>query len=146
MEALSEDCKDWVTLGEAGGGSGGSGSGGGGSSGAGGDPVLYRTLLVYRDMLWSEDPRVDFSKSRVAVAPFGGCVALVRDDRKVLSVKGKPVVYVYTSSGKLVSSIPCPWLMGRRLAADGPSAGEPSARRTWDVFGVALGTNLRRTR
>ena len=115
MEALSEDCKDWVTLGEAGGGSGGAAAGDGG----GRDPVLYRTLLVYRDMLWADDPRADFSKSRVAIAPFGGCVALVRDDRKVLSVRGKPVVYVYSSSGKLVSSIPCPWLMGRRLAADG---------------------------
>ncbi|KAF9899141.1 hypothetical protein BX616_003227 [Lobosporangium transversale] len=65
----------------------------------------YRKQEIY-SMLWKQ---VDLSKYMVAAAPFGGPLALVRDDRKVLLVQKqqpvKPSIYLYTSSGKLMEPI-----------------------------------------
>ncbi|KAK3809948.1 MAG: Vps16, N-terminal region-domain-containing protein [Benniella sp.] len=72
---------------------------------------FYRKQEIYT-MLWDG---VDLSKFMVAVAPFGGPIALVRDDRKVLLLQKqqpiKPSIYLYTSSGKLLETIQ--WDKGR---------------------------------
>ncbi|KAG0042078.1 hypothetical protein BGZ83_000922, partial [Gryganskiella cystojenkinii] len=72
---------------------------------------FYRKQEVYT-MLWKQ---VDLSKYMIAAAPFGGPLALVRDDRKVILVQKqqpvKPSIYLYTSSGKLME--PIQWDKGR---------------------------------
>ncbi|KAF9355900.1 hypothetical protein BGX26_005975, partial [Mortierella sp. AD094] len=66
---------------------------------------FYRKQEIYT-MLWKQ---VDLSKFMIAAAPFGGPLALVRDDRKVLLLQKqqpvKPSIYLYTSSGKLMEPI-----------------------------------------
>ncbi|KAK5823097.1 hypothetical protein F5H01DRAFT_129983 [Linnemannia elongata] len=66
---------------------------------------FYRKQEIYT-MLWKQ---VDLSKYMLAAAPFGGPLALVRDDRKVLLLQKqqpiKPSIYLYTSSGKLMETI-----------------------------------------
>ncbi|KAG0040394.1 hypothetical protein BGZ82_003119 [Podila clonocystis] len=72
---------------------------------------FYRKQEIYA-MLWKQ---VDLSKYMIAAAPFGGPLALVRDDRKVLLLQKqqpvKPSIYLYTSSGKLME--PIQWDKGR---------------------------------
>ncbi|KAI1311299.1 hypothetical protein EDD11_003512 [Mortierella claussenii] len=72
---------------------------------------FYRKQEIYT-MLWKQ---VDLSKYMIAAAPFGGPLALVRDDRKVLLLQKqqpvKPSIYLYTSSGKLME--PIQWDKGR---------------------------------
>ncbi|KAG0268380.1 hypothetical protein DFQ27_006874 [Actinomortierella ambigua] len=72
---------------------------------------FYRKQEIYQ-MLWKQ---VDLSKYMVAAAQYGGPLALVRDDRKVLLLQRqqpvKPSIYLYTSSGKLME--PISWDKGR---------------------------------
>ncbi|KAF9172947.1 hypothetical protein BGX21_004216 [Mortierella sp. AD011] len=72
---------------------------------------FYRKQEIY-SMLWNQ---VDLSRYMIAAAPFGGPLALVRDDRKVLLLQKqqpvKPSIYLYTSSGKLME--PIQWDKGR---------------------------------
>ncbi|CAO3625786.1 unnamed protein product [Cunninghamella echinulata] len=54
----------------------------------------------------------------IAVAPYGGPIAMIRDDKKVLLLQKqqpiKPTIYVYTASGKLIDQIQ--WDKGRIVA------------------------------
>eukprot|EP01102_Stenamoeba_stenopodia_P011451 TRINITY_DN351_c0_g1_i4.p1 TRINITY_DN351_c0_g1~~TRINITY_DN351_c0_g1_i4.p1 ORF type:complete len:422 (+),score=90.51 TRINITY_DN351_c0_g1_i4:115-1380(+) len=70
----------------------------------------YRKREVY-SLRWEE---VDLSKCVVASSSFGGAIALTRDEKKIVLVKGqqlKPSLQVFTSSGKLISRFP--WESGR---------------------------------
>ncbi|KAK5666866.1 Vacuolar protein sorting-associated protein 16 [Batrachochytrium dendrobatidis] len=54
-------------------------------------------------MIWN---KVDLAKMTVAAAPFGGPIAMMRNDRKMVAVaalSSKPVMHIYTSSGKLLT-------------------------------------------
>ncbi|KAF9114225.1 hypothetical protein BGX27_011427 [Mortierella sp. AM989] len=72
---------------------------------------FYRKQEIYT-MLWEQ---VDLSKFMIAAAPFGGPLALVRDDRKVLLLQKqqpvKPSINLYTSSGDTMGTIQ--WDKGR---------------------------------
>jgi len=49
---------------------------------------------------------MDLSTYMVAAAPFGGPVALVRDDKQIFLLGGadvRPVVYIYSSAGRILS-------------------------------------------
>ncbi|KND02893.1 tethering complex subunit VPS16 [Spizellomyces punctatus DAOM BR117] len=62
-------------------------------------------------MLWKD---MDLSKFIVAAAPYGGPIAMIRDDKKILSLQNqtiKPVMHIYTSSGKLINQFQ--WDKGR---------------------------------
>ncbi|KAI9340769.1 Vps16, N-terminal region-domain-containing protein [Zopfochytrium polystomum] len=61
---------------------------------------FYRKLEVY-SMQWRE---LDLSKFTVAAAPFGGPIALVRNDRKLLKAKTfmSRSVQLFSSAGKLI--------------------------------------------
>ncbi|ODN84868.1 hypothetical protein L202_00723 [Cryptococcus amylolentus CBS 6039] len=67
--------------------------------------VFYRKDTVY-DMSWSIP---DLSDYIVATAKNGGPVAMIRDERKIMLLgrhaAGKPKIYVYTSSGILLSTL-----------------------------------------
>jgi len=57
-------------------------------------------------MDWVKD--VDLAKYKVAGAPFGGPVALVRDENKIVAVQKqsvKPLISVYSSSGRKIVEI-----------------------------------------
>ncbi|KAF0772053.1 vacuolar protein sorting-associated protein 16, partial [Aphis craccivora] len=64
----------------------------------------FRKLEIYSDMYWCNE--IDISTSVVIAAPCGGPVIVIRDRTKLVSVKtvGKPIISVYTSSGKIISS------------------------------------------
>ncbi|KAJ3186648.1 hypothetical protein HDU85_007468 [Gaertneriomyces sp. JEL0708] len=54
-------------------------------------------------MLWKD---VDLANYIIAVAPYGGPVAMIRNDRRLMTLQNqsiKPVIHIYTSSGKLIS-------------------------------------------
>jgi len=55
-------------------------------------------------MYWCNE--IDISTSVVIAASCGGPVIVIRDRTKLVSVKtvGKPIISVYTSSGKIISS------------------------------------------
>ncbi|CAG8453383.1 779_t:CDS:10 [Ambispora leptoticha] len=63
-------------------------------------------------MLWKH---VDLSKFMIAGAPYGGPIAMIRDDKKVLLLQKqqpvKPTIYLYTSAGKLMEQLQ--WDKGR---------------------------------
>jgi hypothetical protein len=56
-------------------------------------------------MAWQNE--INMENVIVAVAPYGGPVALIRDRKKFVKVQGtgKPVISIYSSSGKNISSI-----------------------------------------
>ncbi|KAI9106064.1 Vps16, N-terminal region-domain-containing protein [Phlyctochytrium arcticum] len=62
-------------------------------------------------MLWKG---MELSKFIIAVASFGGPIAMIRDDKKILSLQSqtvKPVMHLYTASGKLLNQFQ--WDKGR---------------------------------
>ncbi|XP_078613182.1 vacuolar protein sorting-associated protein 16 homolog isoform X2 [Branchiostoma floridae x Branchiostoma japonicum] len=65
--------------------------------------VFYRKQEIY-SMGWRD---IDLDKFVVAAAPYGGPIALIRDETKLVRVQGsiRPVIYIYTSSGREISSI-----------------------------------------
>jgi hypothetical protein len=57
-------------------------------------------------MNWTVD-QVDLAGFMVAAAPYGGPIALVRDEKKIVRVKGaatKPIIYIYSASGNLIAN------------------------------------------
>ncbi|PWN40711.1 hypothetical protein IE81DRAFT_325313 [Ceraceosorus guamensis] len=79
--------------------------------------VFYRRNQVY-SLSWAID---DLSNYKLAAAPNGGLLALVRDPAKLVAL-GKvsnlrPKIQVYTSAGQLVESIP--WNASDRIIALG---------------------------
>jgi hypothetical protein len=56
-------------------------------------------------MLWGT---IDLKKYLVAVAPYGGPIALILNEKRIVAYQGlssKPVMQIYTSSGKLLNQI-----------------------------------------
>ncbi|XP_050423280.1 vacuolar protein sorting-associated protein 16 homolog isoform X2 [Adelges cooleyi] len=64
----------------------------------------FRKMEMYPNMYWCNE--IDINTSVVIAAPCGGPVIVIRDRTKLVSIKtvGKPIISVYTSSGKIISS------------------------------------------
>lgn len=60
-------------------------------------------------MFWYNE--IDINTSVIIAAPCGGPIIVIRDRTKIVSVKtvGKPIISVYTSSGKIISSFVVCW-------------------------------------
>ncbi len=56
-------------------------------------------------MEWAD--QINLQELKVAVAPSGGPIAVVRDDTKLTAVQtsGKPIIFIFSPSGELKSSI-----------------------------------------
>ena len=56
-------------------------------------------------MAWSE--QINVQDLKVAVAPFGGMIAVIRDERRFTPVQtsGKPAILIFSAAGELRSSI-----------------------------------------
>ena len=56
-------------------------------------------------MAWAD--QINLSELKVAVAPAGGPIAVMRDDKKFTPVQssGKPNIFLFSSSGELKNSI-----------------------------------------
>lgn len=55
-------------------------------------------------MGWSD--QINLDELKVAVAPFGGPIAVVRDEKKFIPVQtsGKPFILIFSAAGELKSS------------------------------------------
>eukprot|EP00250_Pteridium_aquilinum_P015791 c22759_g1_i1 orf=358-2910(+) len=65
---------------------------------------FYRKQEVYT-MCWQN---VDLSRHKVACAPFGGPIAIIRDDSKIVQLRAesaRPRLFIYSASGTLLASI-----------------------------------------
>ncbi|KAI9277726.1 hypothetical protein BC943DRAFT_332476 [Umbelopsis sp. AD052] len=75
---------------------------------------FYRKVEVY-SLLWKQ---IELSKFIIAGAQYGGPIAMIRDDKKVLLLQNqqpiKPIIYIYSSAGKLLQQIQ--WDKGRIVA------------------------------
>ncbi|XP_065832323.1 vacuolar protein sorting-associated protein 16 homolog [Oscarella lobularis] len=68
--------------------------------------VYYRRRVLFT-MEWGEND-IDLARFIVAGAPFDGPIALVRDDKKIVRVKSgtlKPLIYIFTASGRIILTI-----------------------------------------
>ncbi|KAG0558247.1 hypothetical protein KC19_10G014100 [Ceratodon purpureus] len=75
----------------------------------------YRKQEIYT-MCWNS---VDLSRHKVACSKFGGPVAMVRDESKMVQLKAESArakLLLFTSSGKLLSSVPWDRPGGRLIA------------------------------
>ena len=56
-------------------------------------------------MAWAD--QINLSELKVAVAPAGGPIAVMRDDKKFTPVQssGKPNIFLFSPSGELKNSI-----------------------------------------
>ncbi|KAJ3318675.1 hypothetical protein HDU76_000757 [Blyttiomyces sp. JEL0837] len=78
-----------------------------------GDSGIISKIEIY-SLLWKD---VDLSKFIVSAATYGGPIALIRNDRKLFALHNqasKPILYLYTSSGKLINQVQ--WEKGRIVA------------------------------
>lgn len=75
--------------------------------------AFYRKLELYSmEAQWQS--KADIPKCKVAAAPFGGPIALMRDDRKSQAPSNrKPDIFIFTASGKPISIIK--WQSGHLL-------------------------------
>lgn len=66
--------------------------------------VFFRKFEIY-SMEWAD--QINLQELKVAVAPSGGPIAVVRDDTKLTAVQtsGKPIIFIFSPSGELKSSI-----------------------------------------
>ena len=68
--------------------------------------VLYRKWHVY-DMAWLD--QIQIEDYHMIGAPFGGPIALIRDDRKAPSHPqentDKPKLQIFTSAGHLIAEV-----------------------------------------
>ncbi|KAG2191805.1 hypothetical protein INT46_001161 [Mucor plumbeus] len=75
---------------------------------------FYRKQEIY-SLSWNQ---TDLSKFMISGAQYGGPIAMIRDDKKVLLLQKqqpiKPTIYMYTSAGKLIEQIQ--WDKGRIVA------------------------------
>lgn len=70
------------------------------------DQKYLRRPEVYT-MQWG---RMDLSRFRIACAPFGGPIAAIRDDSKIVQLLAESArrhLQIFSSSGELIAS--CPW-------------------------------------
>ncbi|RKP37876.1 Vps16, N-terminal region-domain-containing protein [Dimargaris cristalligena] len=68
---------------------------------------FYRKHTMY-ELCWRN---IQLDKFKIAAAPFGGPLALIRDDKKLLVANQQQTtdlsIYLYSSSGKLLGQIEC---------------------------------------
>lgn len=69
--------------------------------------VLYRKWHVY-DMRWLD--QIQIEDYHMSGAPFGGPIALIRDDRKMTTQQAeenteKPKLKIFTSAGELIAEV-----------------------------------------
>ncbi|KAI8875069.1 hypothetical protein K501DRAFT_280720, partial [Backusella circina FSU 941] len=74
------------------------------------ESLKYRLLLLKKQEIYSMPwNQTDLSKFMIAGAQYGGPIAMIRDDKKVLLLQKqqpiKPTIYMYTSAGKLIEQI-----------------------------------------
>ncbi|KAK3161510.1 hypothetical protein QOZ80_1BG0078030 [Eleusine coracana subsp. coracana] len=91
---------------------------------------FYRRITLYSPLPWSAPAttatssggggavigRLDLSTHIVAAAPFGGPIAAVRDDSKIVQLHSEPSrrrLLLFTSSGHPIASAPWPPLLAR---------------------------------
>lgn len=70
------------------------------------DQKYLRRPEVYT-MQWG---RMDLSRFRIACAPFGGPIAAIRDDSKIVQLLAESArrhLQIFSSSGEIIAS--CPW-------------------------------------
>lgn len=50
---------------------------------------------------------IDLKQSKVYAAPFGGPIAITKDQKQITKAgpSPKPIIYIFTSSGNLISTI-----------------------------------------
>jgi len=74
--------------------------------------VFYRKQELY-SMGWAD--QIDLSKFMVATAPYGGPIALIRNEPKAAKSQPgtKPIIYIFNAAGREISSIR--WNSGRVL-------------------------------
>jgi hypothetical protein len=56
-------------------------------------------------MIWG---KLDLSRYMCAAAPFGGPIALIQHDKRIVAFQGqssKPIMHIYSSSGRLLNQI-----------------------------------------
>ncbi|XP_022100529.1 vacuolar protein sorting-associated protein 16 homolog [Acanthaster planci] len=118
--------------------------------------VFYRKLELYSmDRSWQEI--AELKKFKVAAAPYGGPIALVRDESKMTHVRGgtRPTIYIYTSSGREISQFR--WDSGKLLHMGWSSSEdllcvqEDGTALVYDIFGsfkrnFSLGQEARDTK
>ena len=70
--------------------------------------VPYRKWCVY-DMNWNEkEESIQIEDYNVCGAPFGGPIALIRDEKKLVQLNEehlKPKLKIFTSSGRKLSEV-----------------------------------------
>ncbi|XP_077989106.1 vacuolar protein sorting-associated protein 16 homolog [Glandiceps talaboti] len=98
--------------------------------------VFYRKTELY-SMSWQD---VDLSMYKVAAASYGGPIALIRDDTKIVRASSsKPIIYIFSSSGREISVIR--WNSGHVVHIDWSSTGdllcvqEDGSVLVYDIFG-----------
>ncbi|XP_066993327.2 vacuolar protein sorting-associated protein 16 homolog isoform X2 [Anabrus simplex] len=104
-----------------------------------GRDTYFRKFEIY-NMAWQNELNMD--NVLLAAAPYGGPVAVIRDSKKFVKVQGvtKPVISIYTASGRHLSSIV--WNSGT-IVALGWSASEDllciqddGSVLIYDIFGT----------
>jgi hypothetical protein len=56
-------------------------------------------------MIWG---KLDLSRYKCAAASFGGPIALIQHDKRIVELKGqisRPIMHIYSSSGRLLNQI-----------------------------------------
>jgi len=68
---------------------------------------FYRKVELY-SMGWTS-PQVDIENYSVVGASYGGPLAIIRDDKKIVrvtqNIPPKPIISIYTAAGTLISQI-----------------------------------------
>ncbi len=67
--------------------------------------VFYRKWHVY-DTAWGPDINLD--EYLICGAPFGGPIAMIRDDRKLVALSGdnaKPKLRIFTTAGQKIAEV-----------------------------------------
>lgn len=66
--------------------------------------LLYRKWHVY-DMEWGENMNID--EYMICGAPFGGPLAMIRDDKKLIPVGAdmRAKLWIFTSAGQMLAQV-----------------------------------------
>nr|CAG4641471.1 EOG090X01BU [Eurycercus lamellatus] len=91
-------------------------------------------------MDWAD--QINLQELKVAIAPSGGLIAVVRDDKKFTPVQtsGKPIIFIFSPSGELKSSIK--WTGGMLISINWASTEElmciqdDGTVSIYDIFGT----------
>merc|ERR1719336_300051 len=73
-------------------------------------PKYYRKRQVYRDMPWLDEDGTSLNLDKYVIcgAPYGGPIAMVRDERKIVELTSseRNRMRIFTAAGKLLSNWP----------------------------------------